>query len=339
MHVAHGIKDVVPMPGGCVVALGNFDGFHKGHQVVVGEAGRLASMLALPLVVVVTEPHPNRFFQPDAPAFRLTPEAVRTQLLQHFGVDQLLVLPFDAALAAMPAQDFVLDILKGTLNGVHVAVGYDYRFGSKRGGGTAVLAQMGHIEDFGLSIIAPVTSEQLDAGSTASETIFSSTAIRKALQAGDVDTANTLLGHTWRMSGIVQHGDARGRTIGFPTANVALGDLIEPMLGVYAVLAHIDGHSHPIGGVANIGKRPTFDKRDVLLEVHLFDFKEDIYDRAIDIDVVQMIRPERKFDGLDALKTQIAADTETARQIIQSWSPSVLPTLSDYLNAHPDFPK
>lgn len=339
MHVAQGIQNIVPMKDGCVIALGNFDGFHKGHQVVIGEAGRMARMLALPLVVVVTEPHPNRFFRPEAPAFRLTTEAVRTQLLQHFGVNQLLILPFDAELAAMPAQNFVLDILKDTLKAVHVTVGYDYRFGSKRGGGTSVLAHMGIMENFGLSVISPVTTGNLGRPNTDCETVFSSTAIRKALQAGDIDTANRLLGHTWRMSGTVQHGDARGRTIGFPTANVALGDLIEPKLGVYAVQAHIEGYDQPIGGVANIGKRPTFDKRDVLLEVHLFDFTDDIYGRAIDIDVVQMIRPEHKFDGLDALKAQIAADTETARTILRNWSRRALPTLSNYLDENPDFPR
>lgn len=337
MHIADGIENIASPKTGCVVALGNFDGFHRGHQVVVGEAGRLAAALNLPLVVVVTEPHPIRFFQPAAPAFRLTEQQTRAQLLKHFGVSQLVVLPFDKNLAAMSAQNFVLDLLVNALKSQHVVVGYDYRFGSKRGGGTSVLAHMGLMEDFGLSIIEPVmTRSQTD---KTPDIIYSSTTIREALKAGDLATANQLLGHTWRISGTVQNGDARGRTIGFPTANVSLGDLIEPALGVYAVRCKLEGRSETINGVANIGRRPTFDKRDVLLEVHLFDFNEDIYGKQIDIDVLHKLRPEKKFDGLDSLKAQISADCDDARLWLSTVEDTEWPTLKTYLDQNPKFPE
>ncbi|TNE62259.1 MAG: bifunctional riboflavin kinase/FAD synthetase [Alphaproteobacteria bacterium] len=312
MRLFRHINEVTTADRGSVVALGNFDGFHRGHQVVIGEAGRLAREMGLNLTVVVTEPHPVSFFAPGKPPFRLTPFRERLQLLEQFGVDQLLVLPFDKSLAAMSAQDFVQHVLLDGLGAMHVCVGYDYRFGKSRGGGTDVLAWMGEMEGFGLTVIRPVT---VGLEGYAGE-VYSSTLVRQALQAGEARKAAALLGHWWSINGRVTEGDKRGRTIGFPTANVELGESLEPRLGVYAVRVHMEGDKKIYQGVANVGRRPTFDKRDVRLEVHLFDFAGDIYGRHLRVELVAFLRPEQKFDGIDALKDQIARDCTVAKVVL-----------------------
>lgn len=329
--------DEIPEEGrGGVVALGNFDGFHRGHQVVIGEAGRIARYLGVPLTVVVTEPHPVSYFAPHAPAFRLTPFRERAQLLEEFGVDQLLVLSFDKELASMSAQDFVQSLLVQGLGAQHVFVGYDYRFGKGRGGGTDVLKYMGEMEDFGVSVIRPVI---VGLEGYAGET-YSSSVVRMALQNGEARKAAAILGHWWVINGRVCAGDQRGRTIGFPTANVELGESLEPKLGVYAVRVVVEGDSTVHGGVANIGRRPTFDKRDVMLEVHLFDFAEDLYDKHIRVELVAFLREERKFDGIDALKAQITEDGNLARIVLATPENArdrlVMPTLEQYQDIFPD---
>jgi len=336
MRLLRHINEVGTEHRGNVVALGNFDGFHRGHQVVIGEAGRLARDMNLGLTVVVTEPHPVSFFAPKAPPFRLTPFRERAQLLEQFGIDQLLVLPFDKSLAGMQAQDFVTEILLKGLDTEHVFVGYDYRFGKGRGGGTDVLAWMGEMEGFGLSVIKPVT---VGLEGYAGE-VYSSTLVRQALQAGEARKAAALLGHWWSINGRVTKGDQRGRTIGFPTANVELGESLQPKLGVYAVRVHIEGDDRVIQGVANVGNRPTFDKRDVLLEVHLFDFEEDLYDKHLRVELVAFLRPEQKFDGIDALKDQIHRDSRVARIVLAEPENArdrlEAPTLDRYLNLFPE---
>ncbi|MCJ9428462.1 bifunctional riboflavin kinase/FAD synthetase [Kordiimonas marina] len=336
MRLFRHINEVTSSDRGSVVALGNFDGFHRGHQVVIGEAGRLAREMGVNLTVVVTEPHPISFFAPNKPPFRLTPFRERSQLLEQFGVDQLLVLPFDQDLAAMSAQDFVTDILLDGLGAYHVCVGYDYRFGKGRGGGTDVLAWMGEMEGFGLSVIRAVT---VGLEGYAGE-VYSSTLVRQALQAGEARKAAALLGHWWSINGRVTSGDKRGRTIGFNTANVELGESLEPKLGVYAVRVHIEGDDRILTGVANIGRRPTFDKRDVLLEVHLFDFDEDLYERHLRVELVAFLRPEQKFDGLDALKAQIARDCKVAKVVLAEPENArdrlEPPTLDRYLDLFPE---
>ncbi len=321
---------------GTVVALGNFDGFHRGHQVVIGEAGRTAREMGLPLTVVVTEPHPVRYFAPSVPAFRLTPFRERAQLLEKFGVDQLLVLPFDKELATMSAQDFVLDILCKGLDTKHVFVGYDYRFGKGRGGGTDVLGYMGEMEGYGLSVIKAVT---VGLEGYAGE-VYSSTVVRKALQNGEARKAAALLGHWFTINGRVTTGDKRGRTIGFPTANIELGESLEPKMGVYAVRVSLEGQTKAISGVANIGKRPTFDKRDVLMEVHLFGFDDDIYEQHLRVELVAFLRPEAKFDGLESLKAQISKDCRVAKIVLAEPenAPERLsaPTLENYLTLFPE---
>ena len=336
MRLLRHVSELGAESRGSVVALGNFDGFHRGHQVVIGEAGRLARLLGLKLTVVVTEPHPVSFFAPNAPPFRLTPFRERSQLLERFGVDQLLVLPFDKELAGMSAQDFVLDILVEGLGAEHVFVGYDYRFGSKRGGGTDVLGYMGEMEGFGLSVIKAVT---VGLEGYAGE-VYSSTVVRKALQNGEARKAAALLGHWWTINGRVTQGDQRGRTINFPTANVELGESLQPKLGVYAVRARLDDEDRFIMGVANIGKRPTFDKHDVLMEVHLFDFNEEIYDRHLRVELVAFLRPEMKFGGLEELQTQITKDCRIAKIVLAEPENDRArlggPTLDAYLDLFPE---
>lgn len=336
MRLLRHIEEIQVEHRGNVVALGNFDGFHRGHQVVIGEAGRTAREMGLGLTVVVTEPHPVSFFAPKAPPFRLTPFRERAQLLEQFGVDQLLVLPFDKSLAGMLAQDFVMDILVDGLDTKHVFVGYDYRFGKQRGGGTDVLGYMGEMEGFGLTVIKPVT---VGLEGYAGE-VYSSTLVRQALQAGQARKAAALLGHWWSINGRVTSGDQRGRTIGFPTANVELGESLQPKLGVYAVRVHIEGDEAVYGGVANIGNRPTFDKRDVLLEVHLFDFNADLYEKHVRVELVAFLRPEQKFDGIDALKDQIYKDGRVARIVLAEPENDrdrlEPPTLDRYLSLFPE---
>jgi len=321
---------------GCVVALGNFDGFHRGHQVVIGEAGRLARAMGLNLAVVVTEPHPVSYFAPHIPSFRLTPFRERAQLLEAFGVDQLLVLPFDKKLASMQAQDFVLDILCAGMDAKHVFVGYDYRFGNSRGGGTDVLAYMGEMEGFGLTVISAVT---VGLEGYAGEA-YSSTVVRKALQNGEARKAAAILGHWFTINGRVTKGDMRGRTIGFPTANIELGESLQPKLGVYAVRVRVEGSENVVSGVANIGNRPTFDKRDVLMEAHLFDFDEDIYDKHLRVELVAFLRPEKKFGGIDDLKAQIFDDCRIAKVILaepeNASARLEAPTLEKYLTSFPN---
>lgn len=336
MRLLRHIDEIQAADRGTVVALGNFDGIHRGHQVVIGEAGRTARAMGLSLTVVVTEPHPVSFFAPNAAPFRLTPFRERAQLLEQFGVDQLLVLPFDKALAGMLAQDFVMEVLVGALDAKHVFVGYDYRFGNRRGGGTDVLAWMGEMEGFGLTVIKPVT---VGLEGYAGE-VYSSTLVRQALQIGEARKAAALLGHWWSINGRVTKGDQRGRTIGFPTANVELGESLQPKLGVYAVRVHIEGEESVHNGVANIGMRPTFDNRDVLLEAHLFDFDGDLYDKHLRVELVAYLRPEQKFDGIEALKAQIHKDGRVARIVLAEPENDrdhlEPPTLDRYLDLFPE---
>lgn len=326
---------------GMVAALGNFDGFHRGHHVVIGEAGRLARAMGAGLAVVTTEPHPVSFFARDAEPFRLTPFRERTRLLESFGVDLSLVLPFDKELAATPAQEFVAQVLLGGIGVLHVVVGYDYRFGQGRGGGVDVLRWMGEMEGFGVTVVEPVRFGIEGAAGAA----YSSTLVRETLREGKARRAAALLGHWWSIAGRVLEGDKRGRTIGFPTANIALEDSIVPALGVYAVRVVIEeDDGMPVyEGVANIGRRPTVDAGDaVLLEVFLFEFAGDLYGKHLRVEMVGFIRPEQKFDGLDALKAQIAADCDTARALLSDPENArgrlLPPTLDSYLDEHPEVP-
>jgi riboflavin kinase/FMN adenylyltransferase len=259
------------------------------------------------LLVLTFEPHPRRFFVPDTGPFRLTMLPAKLRLLEQYGVQAVLAQHFDTAFAALSADAFVDEVLRAGMDARHVVCGYDFTFGARRGGNVEMLRDMGAKKGFGVTVLDPVMREG---------EIFSSTSIREALRAGWPSEAAELLGHAWEIEGVVEQGDKRGRTIGFPTANVALGEHLRPRFGVYAVRAMIDGTW--LNGVANLGRRPTIGKLQENFEVHLFDFTGDLYGKSLRVALVDFIRPEMKFSGLDQLKSQIAADGQAARAILSA---------------------
>lgn len=292
---------------GGAVALGNFDGVHRGHQALLATATEHAGKLHAPVLALTFEPHPRGFFVPDTGPFRLTLPPAKTRLLSHYGVQAVLAQRFDAAFAALPADAFVEDVLLKGLGTRHVVCGYDFTFGARRGGNVERLRVEGKARGFAVTVLDPVMREG---------EIYSSTRIREALRAGWITEAAGLLGHAWEIEGAVELGDQRGRTIGFPTANVDLGEHLRPRFGVYAVRALVDGSWRD--GVANLGRRPTFGKLKENFEVHLFDFSGDLYGKVLRVAMVDFIRPEMKFAGLDQLKAQIAADGEAARRVLNA---------------------
>jgi riboflavin kinase/FMN adenylyltransferase len=297
------------LPGaahGAVVAIGNFDGVHRGHQALIEHGRHLARPAGLPFGILAFEPHPQEFFRRTKEKFRLTPFRTKAGMLKRLGVDALYAIPFNAAIAAMTAEQFIAEVLVAKLGVRHVLVGADFQFGKGRTGNVDTIEAAGERHGFDVTIMNPILAS--------GEHKISSSDIRAALKAGDPREAARLLGYWWTVSGHVLHGDKRGRTIGFPTANVSLKGYLEPALGVYAVQVRIADAVYD--GVANFGRRPTFDKQDTLLEVHVFDFEGDLYARQIDVAFIDFIRPERKFDGLESLKQQIAADGEQARRIL-----------------------
>lgn len=293
-----------------VVAIGNFDGVHLGHRRVIETAREHARALEAPLGVLTFEPHPRSYFRPGAPPFRLTPFRSKAHRLEAIGVEGLFVLSFDAALAALSAERFVSDILVNGFRVRHVVVGYNFAFGQGRTGDVARLRDLADKAGFGVTSVAAVDNPD--------GTVYSSSAIRAHLQAGDVRRAGALLGRPWEIEGIVQTGARLGNTLGFPTANLLLDDYVRPAYGVYAVRCGVDG---PTGvswydGAANIGRRPTVDGTAERLEAHLFDFSEDLYGKHLRVALIDRLRAEKKFDGLAALKAQIAEDCETARRVL-----------------------
>ncbi|MTJ79868.1 MAG: bifunctional riboflavin kinase/FAD synthetase [Telmatospirillum sp.] len=307
------LRHFVEFPGnlrGGAVALGNFDGVHLGHQAVIGKACQIGRDAGVVSGVMSFEPHPRALFAPGGAPFRLTPFRTKARLIETLGPDYLLMQRFDREFASLTAEDFIERVLVAGLGTRHVVVGYDYVFGKGRGGDVALLRQAAGSHGFDVTCVRPVE--------TGDGLIYSSTRIREALGSGQPREAERLLGRPWEIEGRVEHGDERGRTIGFPTANVELADYLHPAVGVYAVMAGIDHGERTewLPGVANFGRRPTFDKADVLLEVHLFDFNGDLYGRHLRVGLVEFLRPERKFNGLDALKTQIEEDCRAAREVL-----------------------
>jgi riboflavin kinase/FMN adenylyltransferase len=299
---------------GAVVALGNFAGVHRGHQAVIGAAARLARELDTTLAVLTFEPHPREFFGPGQPSFRLTPFRIRVRHLEAIGVDHLFVLHFDQELSGKSAEAFVVEVLGEGLQAAHVVVGYDFVFGAKRRGNAALLGDLGASYGFGVTSVAPAATE---AGE-----VFSSTKVREHLQAGRPLAAGMLLGRPWEIEGRVEHGDALGRELGYPTANVGLGDYLLPALGIYAVKAGIDEGRGTVwlDGVASLGTRPTVGGTRLQFEVHLFDFTADLYGRHLRVALIDYLRPEKKFDGLAALTAQIAEDCRQARQVLAAYA-------------------
>lgn len=294
------------MPAGwrnAVVAIGNFDGVHSGHQAVLAAARAQAEHGGVPLIMLTFEPHPRTFFQPDSPLFRLTPAAIKAAVASACGVDGVLVLPFDAALSAMSADDFVRDILIDRLAIRHAVTGYDFHFGHKRQGTPDYLRQAGVLNGFGVTIVA----EHGDEGGA-----VSSSRIRSALTDGAVTEANHMLGWSWSVAGEIRHGEKRGRELGYPTANMSLDPACGLRHGIYAVrLTRAGGTVHD--GVASFGRRPTFDNGHPLLETFLFDFSGDLYGETVLVSLTGWIRPELKFDSVDALIARIDDDSAKAR--------------------------
>ena len=294
---------------GAVVALGNFDGLHRGHQHVIGTARDIARADGRKFGVLTFEPHPRTFFGKETEPFRLTTFRIKVRELQALGVDVLFVLRFDGTIAHRPAESFVTDILHEGIGASHVVVGYDFAFGAGREGNSEFLAARGEELGFRATAVGAAKDEV--------EEIYSSTLIRKYLQNGQPQRAAALLGHLWEVEGRVREGRQLGRTIGFPTANVDLGDSIRPARGVYSIRAGLRGEDgiRWYDGVANLGVRPTVDGDGLVLEVNLFDFEGDLYGRYLRVAFVDFLRPEKKFDGIDELKAQIAEDARQARDL------------------------
>ena len=293
---------------GAFVALGNFDGFHLGHQAVVGRAVERARAAGRPAIVATFDPHPMRYFRPDSAYFRLTSLDQRQRLFADAGVDAMYVFDFDASLAALSAEGFVTERLVGDLGVAGVATGEDFTFGKGRSGDIPLLRQLGEANGFTVDTIAPV---RLDG-----ETV-SSTRIREALRAGDPREAARLLTRPYTIEGVVQHGDKVGRTLGFPTANIDMANYLRPRFGIYAVRGRLaDGRI--LDGAANLGVRPSFDPPKELLEPYFFDFDSDLYGQTIAVELIDFIRPEAKFDSMDALAVQMADDVATAKRLLRS---------------------
>jgi riboflavin kinase/FMN adenylyltransferase len=311
MRIFRHYDDVTAESKGAVVAIGNFDGVHRGHQALIARARAHADARGAPMGVLAFEPHPQEFFRPSPESFRLTPFRTKARLLAEQGADAMFALAFDAQMATKSAQEFVMDVLVNGLGVSCVVVGEDFQFGKGRAGNTAVLGYMGEMEGFGVEIFEPVLEDGTEK--------ISSTHIREALKAGKPEVAARLLGHYWSVESRVEHGDKRGRTIGIPTANMHITDTLKPAYGIYAVRATIYEDDKPVlrrDGVASFGIRPMWKTEEPLLETWLFDFDGDLYGKHMAVEFVHYIRGEEKFDGLDALKAQIARDTEIAKKVL-----------------------
>lgn len=312
MRIFRHYTDIPSAYRGAAVALGNFDGVHLGHRALIGEAARHAAALGVPLGVVAFEPHPQEFFHPESAHFRLTPFRIKARLIAELGADVMFALTFDAAMAKKRAQEFVLDVLVNGLGAACVVVGSDFRFGKGRAGDTTVLAYMGEMEGFSVVRFEPVTAKTDGAAGGK----ISSTRIRDALKAGRPEEAAALLGHWWTIESHVEHGDKRGRVIGFPTINMRWEGSLAPAFGVYAVRAILMDGDNPgprYDGVANFGIRPMFEIPAPLLETYLFDFSGDLYGKHMAVELIAYLRPEAKFHSLESLKVEIAKDIAAAK--------------------------
>jgi riboflavin kinase/FMN adenylyltransferase len=291
---------------GGIVALGNFDGFHAGHQAVVGRAIARARAEGRPALVATFDPHPARFFKPDLPPFRLTTLDQRQRLFADAGADAMIVFGFDAALAGLTAPAFVEQRLRDLVGAAGVVTGEDFTFGKARSGTVATLAALGAEQGMSVDTVRAVLEDSAP---------VSSSRIRALLQAGDPRGAAELLTRPFAIQGVVEHGDKVGRTIGYPTANLSLGSYLRPRYGIYAVRGRLpDGRV--LDGAANLGIRPSFDPPKELLEPYFFDFSGDLYGQTIEVELIEFLRPEAKFDDLDALTAQMEADCARARAVL-----------------------
>src|SRR6185437_10917710 len=303
LTLAGGIPETLK---GSILALGNFDGFHLGHQAVVGRAIQRGFHERRPVIVATFDPHPVKFFKPDVPPFRLTSLDQRERLFAHAGADAMLVFEFGEELRSTTAEDFVSELLAKRIGAAGVVTGDDFTFGKMRGGNVELLRTVGAEHGIVAEAVAPVLLGGVR---------ISSGRIREALIAGDTATATKLMSRDFAIEGIVQAGDRRGRELGYPTANMVLGDYQRPRYGIYAVRVTLeDGTEHP--GVASLGVRPTFDPPTELLETHLLDFDGDLYQRRVEVALHAFIREERKFETVDALVEEMKRDEAAARRLL-----------------------
>jgi riboflavin kinase/FMN adenylyltransferase len=310
---------------GAVVAIGNFDGIHRGHQLVIAEAAARACSLGTTHAVLSFEPHPREFFRPDQPPFRLTPLRIKVRQFAAMGVAHLFVLPFNAEMAQKSAEAFVIEVLSQGLEVAHVVVGCNFVFGHRRRGNAALLGDLGRLHGFGVTSVPLAAAEGGD--------VFSSTRVREHLQAARPGAAAQLLGRPWEIEGRVEHGQRLGHDLGYPTANLTLGGYLQPALGIYAVKAGVDEGPGTVwhDGVASFGYRPTVGGTDLVFEVHLFDWSGDLYGRHLRVALIDYLRPEKKFDDLGGLRAQIAADCGAARHLFATYAgpePGAVPRLA-----------
>ena len=307
LHRVEGWKGLEPGERGAAVALGNFDGVHRGHRQVIAEAAKAAGALGAPLGVIAFEPHPRVYFQREQTPFRLMTVEQQARALDALGVDLFYILRFDEELAHLSDEAFARQVLHEGLGVRHVAAGFDISFGAGRTGSPESLRVFGERFGFGVSIATPVADRDGEK--------CSSSAVPQAMRDGRPERAAALLARPFAIEGVVVHGDKLGRTIGFPTANIALGDYVRPAYGIYAVRTRLaDGREIP--GVAYVGRRPTVNGEDERLEVHLLDFDEDIYGQTIETDFVSFLRPDEKFDSLEPMIAQMERDKDAARRIL-----------------------
>jgi riboflavin kinase / FMN adenylyltransferase len=299
--------------------MGNFDGLHLGHAALIGDARDRARATGMPAAVLTFEPHPRSVFMPESEPFRLTPFRVKEREIALLGVDLLFVQHFDRDFARKTAEAFIAELLVDAIGVSQIVVGHDATFGNRRRGSPEMLRESGAGHGFGVTVFEPVRAPD--------SAVYSSTHIRELLRAGKPREAAAQLGRFWEIDGRVMPGDRRGRTIGFPTANLGLGEYLRPAFGVYAVRVSGDGADDPfdgctVDGVANIGLRPTVGTPEPRLEANLFDVETDLYGRHLRVSLIDFIRPERRFTGLDALKAQIAEDAARARAVLAATPPA-----------------
>jgi riboflavin kinase / FMN adenylyltransferase len=303
--VVDGAKGAAAGQRGGALAIGNFDGVHRGHQALLQIARDTAARLNAPSGVMVFEPHPRVLFRPDLPHFTLTPRPRQLQLFAAFGLDQAVVLPFDRSLSQLSARAFVEDVLVGRLSVAHVVIGYDFSFGKDRAGKPDDMRALGAELGFGVTVVEPVGN---------GGAVFSSSAIRGLLAQGDVAGANLALGHRWRVTGRVTGGAKRGTSLGFPTANITMPAGTSLGHGIYAAWVDVGARRHK--GAAYFGTRPQFDNGAPVLEVFLIDFDGDLYGQDISVAFVDFLRGDRAFDGVEALKIQMTKDCARAEQVL-----------------------
>jgi len=305
MHVIHGHKHVPPEFRGSCVAIGNFDGVHRGHRALIAEAKSHAAEKKALASVMVFEPYPREFFQPNEAHFRLTPLMRKLAIFESLGIDVAFVEPFNAELAALSAEDFIERVIVAGLGASYVVVGYDFYFGNKRSGNPELMLRAGEELGFGVSVMPPVAEDGEP---------FSSSAVRLYLAQGDVKGAAHMLGDSWRVAGKVVGGAKRGTGMGYPTANLPMPKGTTLGHGIYAVRAYIDGVAHD--AAAYLGTRPTFDDGMPVLEVFLFDFDGDLYGRDMEVEFVDFIRGDRKFHSVEELVAQMDKDIDAVKAVL-----------------------